>query len=105
MSPSPEGSNTSIGPPGEDTTELQEGYADVGDDVRLHYVEAGDGPLVVLLHGFPEFCTAGDGNIARRSLRPASASSRPIYAATTCRRSRTGPRLTPPASWPPTCAI
>src|SRR4051794_40009595 len=34
---------------------LREGYADVGDDVRLHYVEAGDGPLVVLLHGFPEF--------------------------------------------------
>jgi epoxide hydrolase 4 len=25
------------------------------DDVRLHYVEAGEGPLVVLLHGFPEF--------------------------------------------------
>ena len=23
--------------------------------VRLHYVEAGNGPLVVLLHGFPEF--------------------------------------------------
>ena len=23
--------------------------------VRLHYVEAGRGPLVVLLHGFPEF--------------------------------------------------
>src|SRR6476659_4755664 len=33
---------------------MREGYADVGD-VRLHYVEAGDGPLVVLLHGFPEF--------------------------------------------------
>jgi epoxide hydrolase 4 len=33
---------------------LREGYADVGD-VRLHYVEAGKGPLVVLLHGFPEF--------------------------------------------------
>ncbi|WP_227354652.1 alpha/beta fold hydrolase [Haladaptatus salinisoli] len=27
----------------------------VVDGVRLHYVEAGDGPLVVLLHGFPEF--------------------------------------------------
>ena len=35
-------------------TDLREGYAEVGD-VRLHYVEAGDGPLVVLLHGFPEF--------------------------------------------------
>jgi pimeloyl-ACP methyl ester carboxylesterase len=35
-------------------TELREGYADLGD-VRLHYVEAGEGPLVVLLHGFPEF--------------------------------------------------
>src|SRR5881394_2011234 len=38
-----------------DRTELREGYAEVGDDVRLHYVEAGEGPLVVLLHGFPEF--------------------------------------------------
>jgi pimeloyl-ACP methyl ester carboxylesterase len=36
------------------STRLREGYAEVGD-VKLHYVEAGDGPLVVLLHGFPEF--------------------------------------------------
>ncbi len=36
--------------------ELREGNAQVGD-VSLHYVEAGDGdaPLIVLLHGFPEF--------------------------------------------------
>ena len=34
--------------------EVREGYAEVGD-VRLHYVEAGDGPLILLLHGFPEF--------------------------------------------------
>ena len=33
---------------------LREGYAEVGG-ARLHYVEAGDGPLIVLLHGFPEF--------------------------------------------------
>ncbi|MDR6906589.1 pimeloyl-ACP methyl ester carboxylesterase [Agromyces sp. 3263] len=35
-------------------TALRDGYAQVGD-VDLHYVEAGDGPLVLLLHGFPEF--------------------------------------------------
>jgi epoxide hydrolase 4 len=32
----------------------REGFAELGS-VRLHYVEAGAGPLVVLLHGFPEF--------------------------------------------------
>src|SRR6202789_3706938 len=36
-------------------TQLSHGDADVGGGVRLHYVEAGEGPLVVLLHGFPEF--------------------------------------------------
>ncbi|GAA1654665.1 alpha/beta hydrolase [Georgenia ruanii] len=38
----------------DEQSELREGYAEVGD-VRLHYVETGDGPLMVLLHGFPEF--------------------------------------------------
>jgi epoxide hydrolase 4 len=33
---------------------LRAGYAEIGEQ-RLHYVEAGDGPLIVLLHGFPEF--------------------------------------------------
>ena len=37
-----------------DALDLRDGYADLGD-VRLHYVEAGEGPLVLLLHGFPEF--------------------------------------------------
>src|SRR5215831_8623017 len=35
-------------------SDVREGYAEIGD-VRLHYVEAGEGPLIVLLHGFPEF--------------------------------------------------
>jgi pimeloyl-ACP methyl ester carboxylesterase len=35
-------------------SELRDGYAKAGDQ-RLHYVEAGEGPLIVLLHGFPEF--------------------------------------------------
>jgi epoxide hydrolase 4 len=33
---------------------VREGTADLGD-VQLHYVEVGEGPLIVLLHGFPEF--------------------------------------------------
>src|SRR2546430_14816719 len=43
---------SSLMPPGR--IEIREEYADVGDQ-SLHYVEAGDGPLLVLLHGFPEF--------------------------------------------------
>jgi epoxide hydrolase 4 len=37
-----------------DANGLRDGYADLSE-VRLHYVEAGEGPLVLLLHGFPEF--------------------------------------------------
>ena len=39
---------------GDETRELREGYAEIGDQ-RLHYVGAGAGPLIVLLHGFPEY--------------------------------------------------
>jgi pimeloyl-ACP methyl ester carboxylesterase len=49
----PVGAATASGAPGL-PTELREGYVEVGE-VRLHYVEAGAGPLLVLLHGFPEF--------------------------------------------------
>ena len=38
----------------DEQNEIREGYAEI-DDVKLHYVGAGEGPLVVLLHGFPEF--------------------------------------------------
>jgi epoxide hydrolase 4 len=37
-----------------DSPKLRHGYAELSE-VRLHYVEAGEGRLVVLLHGFPEF--------------------------------------------------
>jgi pimeloyl-ACP methyl ester carboxylesterase len=47
-------SNISTSPAIDGGSGLREGYAQVGD-VKLHYVEAGDGPLVLLLHGFPEF--------------------------------------------------
>ena len=62
------------------------------------------GPLLVLLHGFPEVLVrlAEAGRTARAG--PASASSRPICAATTCRRGRMASPTTPPTSWPPTSA-
>jgi pimeloyl-ACP methyl ester carboxylesterase len=34
--------------------DITDSYAQV-NGVRLHYVEAGEGPLILLLHGFPEF--------------------------------------------------
>jgi pimeloyl-ACP methyl ester carboxylesterase len=54
--------------------ELREGYAEVGD-VKLHYVEAGDGPLVVLLHGFPEFWFGW-----RQQIKPLSAAGFRVVA-------------------------
>lgn len=33
----------------------EEGYAESADGVKIHYVTAGKGPLVVLIHGFPDF--------------------------------------------------
>ena len=36
------------------SVEVRHAYADV-DGVRLHYAAAGRGPLVLFIHGFPEF--------------------------------------------------
>lgn len=41
---------------------LQHHYVDF-DDVRLHYVDAGDGPLMLFVHGFPEFWHAWQGQL------------------------------------------
>jgi pimeloyl-ACP methyl ester carboxylesterase len=38
-------------------------YADV-NGVRLHYASAGHGPLLIFLHGFPEFWYAWNAQIA-----------------------------------------
>ena len=54
--------------------ELREGYAEIGDQ-RLHYVEAGEGPLVVLLHGFPEFWYGW-----RQQIRPLAAAGFRVVA-------------------------
>lgn len=42
-------------PPAVDESLLRHEYVEVEPSVRLHYVTLGEGPLVVLLHGFPEF--------------------------------------------------
>jgi len=34
--------------------EVEHGYAENGE-VRIHYATAGEGPLVVMIHGFPDF--------------------------------------------------
>ena len=34
--------------------ELKHGYAD-SSSIKIHFVEAGQGPLVVLIHGFPDY--------------------------------------------------
>ena len=35
------------------TSQLEHGFADLGD-VSIHYVTAGQGPLIVLIHGWPQ---------------------------------------------------
>ena len=60
--------------PGGSPDDLREGYAEIGD-VRLHYVEAGEGPLVVLLHGFPEFWYGW-----RRQIQPLAAAGFRVVA-------------------------
>ncbi|MEM7454245.1 MAG: alpha/beta hydrolase [Planctomycetota bacterium] len=34
--------------------EVEHGYAQSGD-VRIHYVTAGEGPLLIMIHGFPDY--------------------------------------------------
>jgi pimeloyl-ACP methyl ester carboxylesterase len=48
------GSESSEPADGQSTPPLSHEYADV-NGVRLHYARAGNGPLIVFLHGFPEF--------------------------------------------------
>ena len=81
---------------------MRDGYAELGD-VRLHYVEAGEGPLVVLLHGFPEFWygwrapdrAARGRGLPRRRARPARL--QPLVEAS-------GVGATTSTRWPPTSA-
>jgi pimeloyl-ACP methyl ester carboxylesterase len=98
----PEGAAAASGAPGL-PTELREGYVEVGE-VRLHYVEAGAGPLLVLLHGFPEFWFSW-----RLQIAPLAAAGFRVVApdlrGTTCRRGRPASRLTRRTAWRPTCAV
>jgi epoxide hydrolase 4 len=50
----PHATSQSAEAPAPDDPRWQHHFAEV-NGVRLHYVEAGAGPLVLLLHGFPEF--------------------------------------------------
>ena len=39
---------------GDDSNLGTDGYADSGD-VKIHYVTMGEGPLLVMIHGFPDY--------------------------------------------------
>lgn len=45
---------TTLGARGDVFNRVHDGYAD-SDGVRIHYVSLGRGPLIVMLHGFPDF--------------------------------------------------
>jgi pimeloyl-ACP methyl ester carboxylesterase len=45
---------------------LQHHHVDF-DDIRLHYVDAGDGPPMLFVHGFPEFWQAWQAQLAEFS--------------------------------------
>ena len=51
-------SSVLIGPPAMASSEVydrvEHGYAD-SDGVKIHYASLGEGPLVVMIHGFPDF--------------------------------------------------
>ena len=48
-------------------TTLTHAYADLPNGMRLHYVEAGSGPLMLFVHGFPEFWYAWKEQLAEFS--------------------------------------
>uniref|UniRef100_A0A8C1M291 Epoxide hydrolase 2, cytoplasmic n=1 Tax=Cyprinus carpio TaxID=7962 RepID=A0A8C1M291_CYPCA len=45
---------TEIEPPSCDPENVSHGYVNIKPGVRIHYVDLGDGPPVLLCHGFPE---------------------------------------------------
>ena len=61
----------------------------VVNGVRLHYVEAGSGPLVVLLHGFPEFWYSWRAGAPLERLDPTPHNPRPSPNTGRPARSRT----------------
>ena len=46
--------STNVGYASDFSDSVSHGYAD-NNGVKIHYAEAGEGPLVVMIHGFPDF--------------------------------------------------
>ncbi len=60
---------------------VEHGYAVSEGGVKIHYATLGTGPLVVMIHGFPDFWYSWRHQMA--ALAETSRSSRSISAATT----------------------
>jgi epoxide hydrolase 4 len=46
---------------------LEHCYADLPNGIHLHYARAGAGPLMLFVHGFPEFWYEWKGQVAEFS--------------------------------------
>jgi len=71
--------------------EYKDGYADSGG-VKIHFVTAGSGPLVVMIHGFPDFWYTWRHQM--EALARNIKWSRSINVATICRTNQRAKRTT-----------
>ncbi len=59
-SPQPEAPQTDTAAEASKAVTLEDKYATSADGTKIHYVASGEGPLVVMIHGFPDYSGSWD---------------------------------------------